>query len=250
MRYKDETLARYEAMAREMVAFYRDEIRAGRIPKMRLSSGNSKIGRVKNFSTLAILTCGNCGECKHFCYAVKDAIRFPENVMRARAINTALLWYAPQELYLQFREYFGNPRRRNRNFRFDVSGEISTRLLHMIVSIARDFPSYTIWMYTKMYAVVNRYVARHARALGILETAGAAIRRAVIPSNLYIMFSKWDGVPMENPYQFPVFAVKMTAGNREPMEWSKMFHCPGDCQVCLRNHCGCIAGEDTYNEEH
>lgn len=245
MRYKDETLAKYEAMAREMIAFYRDEIRAGRIPRMRLSSGNSKIGRVRNFSTLAILTCGNCDECKHFCYAVKDAIRFPENVMRARAINTALLWYAPDELLRQFREYFGNPRRRNRNFRFDVSGEINTRLLEMIVTVARENPTYTVWMYTKMYHIVNRYVDRVRGSLQGLEA-----RRAAIPSNLSIMFSKWDGVPMENPYLFPVFAVRMAAGNREPMEWNKMFRCPGDCQKCLRNHRGCIAGEDTYNDEH
>ena len=73
-----------------------------------------------------------------------------------------------------------------------------------------------------------------------------------IPDNLHIMFSKWDGLPMSNPYKFPVFACRLKNGNVDTSDdwFAKTFKCPGNCDICKEKKCGCIGGRDTYADEH
>ena len=55
---------------------------------------------------------------------------------------------------------------------------------------------------------------------------------------------------MKNPYNMPVFACRMKNGNIDNMKWDAMYKCPGNCDVCKACGRGCIAGEDTYCDEH
>jgi len=241
--YSNETLVKFIRRAQDEVEFWHKEIDAGRVPNMIISRGNKKIGNVPNFSVMPIITCLNCKECKYFCYDIKACLQY-KNVMRARAINTALLLYAPAALHEQLEKYFSNTRRRNKSFRFNVGGEITPAYFNMIMSIVKRHADYTIWMYTKMYGIVNSYIRKRT------SLTGRAARLAVIPSNYHIMYSLWDGTPVYNPYDFPLFAVRMKHGNKTPLEWNTLHKCPGNCQVCLKTGRGCPSSETSFVDEH
>ena len=95
------------------------------------------------------------------------------------------------------------------------------------------FPSYTIDV--KEQAKIDRF-------LQLLNTSGVAIRS--IPENLVCMFSYWKGLPMDNPYNMPVFRCAMD--NSEKIG----FHCPGNCDFCKEHKCGCIYGNSSWVDLH
>ena len=206
-----------------------------------ISKGNRKIGLVMNVSLAPVLSCGNCGHCCKYCYDIKACLRFVKNVLFNRVKNLVIAREDRERFFREIREAI---RRRKKNFffRWHVAGDIlNSEYFAEMVAIAKEFDYFTFWTYTKMYDIVNNYVANNGGS-----------RAAAIPENLKIMFSEWDGMPMNNPYHFPVFAVKLIAGNkdRRPEEFDMMYKCPGNCDICKKICRGCIAGEDTYNDEH
>ena len=107
-----------------------------------------------------------------------------------------------------------------------------------MVKIANEFPNFIFWTYTKNYKVVNDFVRKNGKN--------------AIPGNFHIMFSKWDGMKMEHPYNFPMYACKLKNGNKDTSEkeFKNMFLCPGNCDVCKAINRGCIKGENTFVHEH
>lgn len=237
--YSKEALAKCMRLAREAGAHYQ-EIPVEEI-QICISNGNRKIGRVLNVSLMPMLTCGNCSGCSRYCYDIKACLQYPDTVIDARMRNTILV-QRDMVLYFHLIDERMSHRRTNKFFRWHVAGEIIGRkyLEHMI-ELALKHSDFVIWTYTKMYDVVNDYVRDHG-----------GDRLAAIPGNLHIMFSKWDGMPMHNPYGFPVFACRLKAGNVDtPAAWFKhAFKCPGNCDYCKTHNTGCIAGMDTYADEH
>lgn len=207
--------------------------------KMCISSGNSKIGRVLNVSLPPVISCSNCSKCMYYCYDIKALIRYTVTVVNARARNWAVLVKDRDEYFRRIDEKLA--RRRSRKFfRWHVSGDIiDIDYLDRMVKLARKYPDFRFWTYTKHYALVNAY----HRANG---------GRDAIPENLVIMFSKWDGVPMENPYNHPIFACRMKDGNVDTPEefFRKTFKCPGNCDYCTEHFRGCVAGESAYTDQH
>ena len=108
-----------------------------------------------------------------------------------------------------------------------------------MLQICRNHKDFKFWTYTKYYTIVNLYCDKYGRD--------------AIPENFSIMFSEWDGMFLDNPYNFPVFSCKLKNGNknRTEQEFNNMYKCPGNCDVCKtgKGH-GCIIGEDTYCDEH
>ena len=201
-----------------------------------ISNGNTKIGKVMNVSLMPIMTCGNCKECKHFCYDIKACIQYPDTVIDARIRNTVLLLKDRNEFFRRIEKKISR-RRKNKYFRWHVAGDIiDIDYFSRMVEIAWNHPDFVFWTYTKMYNIVNDYVS----LFGIYS----------IPANLHIMFSKWDGLKMDNPYNFPVFACKMKNGNKDEMSWATMYKCPGNCDICKKANRGCLAGENTFADEH
>lgn len=205
-----------------------------------ISKGNRKIGHVLNVSIMPLITCGNCAECMFLCYDLQSA-NFRPSVLDARARNTAILRRDRERYFALIRNAIER-RRKNFYFRWHVGGEIPDYdYFCRMVEIARDYPHYTFWTYTKMYDIVNRYVWEHGRD-----------RVTAIPENLNIMFSEWDGMPLLNPYGFKVFTVKLKAGNKNhaPEYFDSLYKCPGNCDICKALSRGCIGYEDTYADEH
>ena len=204
--------------------------------KICISAGNVKIGRVLNVSLPAIIACKNCSECKGICYEIK-AGRY-SNVIEARGRNMYLVQNDRDSYFAQIENRISR-RRKNKYFRWHVAGDIlDLDYFSRMVEIARRHPDFIFWTYTKMYGIVNMYCRKYGRD--------------AIPANFSIMFSEWDGMPMNNPFGFPVFSCKLAAGNKNhPVEYfDSLYKCPGNCDICKATHRGCIAGENTYADEH
>ena len=208
MAYKLETIRKMLTAANDYKAHY-ESVNITDI-KPCISTGNTKIGRVLNVSLMPVMTCGNCKHCMGYCYDVKACVRYPDKCAR---------------------------RRKNLFFRWHVAGDIvDIDYLDRMVAIARMFPNFRFWTYTKMYSLVNEYVRTHGDN-----------RQTAIPSNLSIMFSEWSGTEMPNPYNFPTFACRLKAESDKVMTG---YHCTGNCDVCKANGCGCVVGQTSWIDEH
>ena len=98
--FKAETIKKIVDSLKKLVAFFLAILNNGGFVRLVISAGNSKIGRCMNVSLAPIITCGNCGKCKNFCYDVKACLQY-ENVRKARAKNTALFLYSRDEFFRQ-----------------------------------------------------------------------------------------------------------------------------------------------------
>lgn len=238
MRYQESTLRGYVKTMKNRIKKALDNLSAIHV---HFSKGNSKIGKVLNVSTASGLNCGNCTHCLPFCYDIKACLRFPE-VMTARAENAALAMYDRDRFFAEIDKKMSN-RKKNKYFRWHQGGEILDYeyFCEMVENAKRHSDYECIWTYTKMYWIVNRYVMEHGNS-----------RKTAIPANMVIMFSEWDGLTIDNPYNFPIFTVKLAAGNvnHEESFFEKLWKCPGNCDVCKKYHRGCIANESTYANEH
>lgn len=233
--YKKETiekmLANANALKEKYMSFDVSDI------KLCISKKNDKIGKVMNISLMPVLTCGNCSHCMGYCYDVKACV-FRTTVIDARMRNTVLYWKDPNEYFARIRKALKR-RKAHKFFRWHVGGEIPNYSYFCeMVQIAKEYPDFYFWTYTKMYWLVNRYCKEHGKD--------------AIPENLCIMFSEWDGMPLNNPYNFPIFTCKLKDGNKnhEPEFFNTLWKCPGNCDVCKAAHRGCMAKESTYADEH
>lgn len=203
---------------------------------MCISTGNSKIGHVLNVSTMPIKNCPNCANCKGFCYDVKACVRYPDTVINARMRNTVILQKS-RDVFFQRIDAAMNRRRKNKYFRWHVAGDIiDYDYFSRMVDNARRHHDFAIWTYTKVYDIVNAWI----------DENGA------LPSNFHVMFSKWDGVPMNNPHNLPTFTCKLKNGNVDTDDafFNATYHCPGNCDVCKRRKSGCIYGVSAWIDEH
>ena len=204
--------------------------------KMCISKGNRKIGRVMNVSLPPVMACSNCSECKHYCYDIKACLQHPNTVIDARMRNYVVM-LKNRKRYFEEIDKAMSRRRTNKFFRWHVAGDIiDADYFDNMVQIARRHPDFVCWTYTKVYHIVNEWIAANGP----------------LPENLHIMFSEWDGMPMDNPYNIPIFTCKLKAGNKNRSEESfySMHKCPGNCDICKATGRGCIAGENTYADEH
>ena len=201
--------------------------------KMAISAGNRKIGRVLNVSLPPIMTCANCKECMHFCYDIKACLQYPNTVIDARVRNLVILLKDRDEYFSRIIAKIAR-RRMNKYFRWHVAGDIvDADYFDRMVQVARLFPEWIFWTYTKNYTVVNAWIAANGGT------------RAAVPSNLHVMFSEWRGLPMVNPYGMPEFSCHFP-DEPEPAT----FKCPGNCDVCKLAGRGCVAGENVHADLH
>lgn len=204
-----------------------------------ISKNNRKIGKVMNVSLMPVMTCHNCSECKFLCYDIKACLQYNNTVLPARIRNTVLAQYDRDRFFDEIDKACSR-RRLHKYFRWHVAGDmLDMDYFKRVLDICRKHPDFVFWTYTKYYSLVNEYCREYGRES--------------IPTNFSIMFSEWDGMPMDNPYGFPIFSCKLKDGNKNRSEESfrTMYKCPGNCDVCKRGagH-GCLKGENTYCDEH
>lgn len=194
--------------------------------KLCISNGNRKIGKAMNVSLPPILSCGNCKECKHFCYDIRACLQY-KNVIDARIRNYVIL-LRDRDLYFSTIDRVCSRRKSNKMFRWHVSGDIiDLDYFCRMVEIARNHPDFIFWTYTKMYHIVNEYCDKYGKES--------------IPANFSVMFSEWRGMEMINPYHFGEFRALYE--NESIPE--NTYYCPGNCDICKAARRGCIANENT-----
>ena len=177
---------------------------------MKLSKGNSKIGRIANVSLTPIKACKGCAAvCGKDCYALKAYKQYPATKAAwdhnyEQATNKPDIFFA--ELYEELKKYKGT------FFRWHVAGDIlDQEYLWDMIKIADSFKHIKFLAFTKQYDVVN------------------SIQPIFIPGNLKIVFSAWSGLPMDNPYNFPI--AFMQDGSETRVNGNEL-ECPGHCESC------------------
>lgn len=234
MKYSKESIAKVAERIRKTI----EHVVATEIMELkpRLIKGNRKIGDVWHFSTAAIASCGNCGECKWFCYELKAYLLYP-SVLLSRCRNYVLTRYRREYVFTEISEMLKRKRTEYKWFRWHVGGEIQDMdYFERMIQVAVENPDWHFYTYTKMYHIVNEWCRIHGG-------------KEALPKNLAIMFSEWDGMPMDNPYNFPTFRCIMADGSSRPLQDDEWL-CPGKCKICIASGHGCPFGEKTANNEH
>lgn len=203
-----------------------------------VSNSNSKLGKTPSYSTTPIVGCGsNCWVCSKVCYAVKSYRQYP-NVKTAWDSNFEAVkdgkWTYIHEAVTTYCKKHKTP-----VFRWFVSGDIyNMGMFHTMVWIAETCPNTIFYCYTKCYDIVNAWLDKGY----------------TLPDNLKIIFSRWDGLEMVNPYGLPESDVILKDSNKTMVDNS--FVCPNQknkkitCDVCP---CPCYLmenGETVYFMEH
>lgn len=230
--YSAETLRKFKKECDSLIEYYMTE------PLENLtvcvSDGNKKIGYSKNVSTLPVYSCRHlCGKCVKWCYDIKACLQY-KNVIHARVKNFVIFKRSREKFFADIAKELSRVRV-HKYFRYHVGGEIiDIDELYRLVQLAKQFPNFVMWTYTKNYNVVNLYCDIYGKDS--------------IPGNLSIMFSEWKGKEITNPYNFPVFYCKFP--DESPEKYKNIYHCPGNCDICKANGRGCLNGESSYADLH
>jgi len=176
---------------------------------VKISKGNTKMGRIWNISLPPVLTCRNDAPCARDCYAMKSWRMF-ENVRDCWTHNLTLWETDPgafESSLLAALSLTSGPR----FFRWHVAGDIpDAEYPQMVVRVAKALPEIKFLIFTKQYELINK--------AGFTQ-----------PANLAIIFSAWPGLTMDNPYNYPVAWMQDGAETRVP---DSVIECPGYCDTC------------------
>ena len=182
--------------------------------KVTISKGNKKMGEIKSVSLPPIKTCAKNCTCAKKCYAAK-LCRIYKNVAQSYENNLMAYMESPIDYFNQVKKAACT----QKFFRWHVSGDILNELyLYDMVRIAEELPGTDFLCFTKKYDLVNEF-----------------LNHKTIPDNLHIIFSEWEGMSMENPYNLPVAHVVFKGC--EPLESWEI--CQGNCLECALNGYGC-----------
>lgn len=225
--YNEKTLAKFS----EALKVAMSDVTNMTDTRVRISNSNSKMGAVASVSLLPFLTCpGKCkNTCGAACYAAKLANLRP-SLLKSYAINTAIALLRPVEYFAQVEAAVMAVR----YFRFHVSGDIiNADYFSNMVDIAKRNPCTQILVFTKRYSIVNDWIASNG----------------ALPTNLHILFSGWNNLEPENPYNLPETNVYTTED--EIQENWKL--CGGNCFNCACRGVGCwqaCAGDTIAFKKH
>ena len=183
--------------------------------KFKVQSGNTKLGKgIYVINQPAGKTCQCDAPCnkKGLCYAQKGTFLF-KSVQTCYANNLARFLEdregAKMDILSQL-PYMGF-------VRIHASGDfVNHDYLEMIIEIATLLPNVKFMAYTKKYELINKHV----------EEFG------LIPDNLTIIFSLWDGYKCDNRHNFPTSQVILKEGNKDTIKGG--YECTGQCDKCFK----------------
>ena len=198
--------------------------------EVKISSGNSKLGKIPSVSLPAIKTCRSDCECSKKCYA-KRLERLRKTVRKAYQHNYDLLQNKPDVYWREIEASI----MMSRFFRFHVSGDIPGEeyLIHMI-QIAERNPNCEILCFTKRFEIVNKTLLSYT-----------------VPNNLHLILSGWVGLEMINPFNLPEAHVRYRDGTTTARD--DAIECVGNCTECAITDGGCWSlksGEQVIFNEH
>lgn len=174
---------------------------------MKISKGNSKLGKIPNISMTPIRSCGNCASCRKDCYALKAYRQYPATRKAwdhnyRQAVNDRATYFAGIKEYLTAKA--------PKFFRWHVSGDILDQnyLAHM-ERTAYLFPGTRFLVFTKMHGL------NYSKA----------------PDNLRIRFSMWPGMDCIGSGPGGAMRAWMQDGTETRIPKGAV-KCPGNCENC------------------
>lgn len=181
-------------------------------PIVKISGGNTKVGKIPNISLPPIETCRKGLPCYQKCYAMKSWKRF-HGTRKAWSDNLRIYKADPKGYFQQIDEYL--TRKSPTMFRWHVGGDIPDYdyLFHMI-ELARRHPHINFLAFTKRfeYSYFN----------------------LVDAPNLVVVLSMWPGMkdaPRHNNYGFYMPRAWCQDGTEERMPEDAIL-CGGSCMEC------------------
>ena len=190
--------------------------------RVKIVNGNSKLGKgiyavnllpgdtpltLNNGTQLTNVAgscAGCCGGCKSLCYAVSDAKRFHNTVIKSQGGNTLLARFDRPRFFADIQRFIDY--NMVAAIRVHSSGEfLSYGYFTDWMEFARNNPEVKFYCYTKRFNFIEKY-------LDSGET---------IPNNFVINVSIW-GKNYDNPYNLPEFIFD----NGTDPELEKIPHCP------------------------
>lgn len=195
-----------------------------------ISKSNSKMGSIPSVSLPSVVTCREC-DCHKKCYARKLE-RLRPAVRNAYKRNLDILTSDPDTYWREVEASI----MMSRFFRFHVSGDIpDAAYFDKMTEIAERNQHCQILCFTKKYEIVNNYISDSW----------------ALPENMHLVFSAWDNLPLDNPYELPVAYVRFRDGHTDAPEGA--IDCSGNCTECATTDGGCWSlqkGESVVFNEH
>lgn len=180
--------------------------------KVNISNGNAKMGKIPSVSLPPVVSCRPGCPCAKKCYAAKIA-RLRPSVAAAYRRNLEAWQTEPDEFAIQVLAAAIT----TRYFRWHVAGDIlDSTYFKMMCEVAVKCPETNFLAFTKRWDIVN-------------PLAG------LIPPNLQIIYSAWEGLSPDNPYHLPVAHVIFRGAEPSP-SWKI---CGGNCTDCICKGIGC-----------
>lgn len=174
--------------------------------------------------------CANCTKNGGGCYAMRGHWLF--KAVKERLAKNLMAYKENPKLYFEMiAQFFNN----YKYARFHSSGDIvDYEYLAGMCRVARKCKDTQILCFTKKFELVNQYIAD----------------RHIIPKNLHIIFSSWDGFIPDNPYNFPmtyVYFPKNPERNKNIPD--DAIPCSGSCEKC--HSCWTLKkGQGVYFKKH
>lgn len=198
---------------------------------VKISNGNSKMGKIPSVSFPSLLTCIKC-DCNKICYAHKLEKLRPS--VRQSYLHNWNLYKSDRETY--WREIEATIML-SRFFRFHVSGDVPDQdYIHRMIDVANRHQHCEILCFTKKFDMCNKEISE---------------RKGELPNNLHLIYSGWKNLKMKNPYNLPEAHVKYRDGNTTARE--NAIECNGNCTDCAITDSGCWTlkkGEQVVFNQH
>lgn len=198
------------------------------------SVGNSKTGRgTYSVSLPPVITCKNCKECKHHCYAVRDYNVRP-GVQSDYNANYAVLAKNRARYFAEIKNAINAPK--CIRFRYHVSGDaIDADYFSRMFDTADETDKVQL-AFTKNYSDLETAIAARGGLDGLPET-------------MHIMVSVWKHTPYTNKYSLPECRIEPVNGVDFLETWTAaadaidaggtVYICGGSCSDCEHNGVGC-----------
>lgn len=190
-------------------------------PKICISTSNEKLGSIPSIEQLTLISCRQDAPCMKKCYANKGRYLFINN--RISRISAYMLYKQNPVKYFSdiieaLKPSLENNTRGYFFVRWHSTGEIVDKnYFNGVVRVAEAIPETTFMIFTKKFWIINDFV----------KNGG------LIPDNLKIIFSSWNGLEVPNPYKFPVSYVKEKKNDLQDFPKNAQM-CGGSCVGCWK----------------
>lgn len=182
--------------------------------RVKISMGNSKIGKIPNVSLPPGRTCRVDAPCAtKECYCLKGAWKLYKCTRDAWTSNLDFFSVDPRGYFQEISGWLAL--RKPKRFRWHIGGDIvNPRYLEGMIHTAVENPGTKFLVFTKKYELVNLLMDRQ-----------------LLPTNLTIVFSGWPGLFIPNPWGMPIAWCRHPV-DPDPRIPEDAVECSGSCENC------------------